>query len=68
MLQALYLKLSQHPDELMVFSSGSVEHCVRPMWLREGDTAKSTSPTGVDFGQKPQPAPLGSPVMSAKQG
>lgn len=52
----------------MVFSSGSVEHYVRPMWLHEGDTAKSTSPVGVDFGQKRQPAPLGSPVMSAKQG
>lgn len=51
----------------MVFCSGSVEHYVRPMWFHEGDTAKSTGPVGVDFGQKRQPAPLGSPVMSAKQ-
>lgn len=52
----------------MVFSSVSVERYVRPTWLHKGDTAKSTNPVGIDFGQKHQPAPPGSPVMSAQQG
>lgn len=46
------IKPASWPEKLTVLSSGSVEHYVRPMWLHEGDTAKSTSPVGVDFGQK----------------
>lgn len=46
------IKPASWPEKFMVLSSGSVEHYVRPTWLHEDDTAKSTSPVGVDFGQK----------------